>query len=99
MPVSTTAIGEFVAVLTTDRPAETLPVAGGAKLTARGRLWPAARVTDPENPLTPNAAFVVETCEIVTLPVPVFVNEIGREPEAPTRTEPKLSELGLGVRR
>lgn len=91
--------GEFVAVLITETFPDALPVTDGAKLTENARLWPGARATDPLNPETANAVLLVATWEIVTLPVPEFVTESGKEAEAPKSRDPKLSEFGLGDKR
>jgi hypothetical protein len=54
VPLSEIVAGEFVAVLTTLMLPETLPAALGANPMLKERLWPAARVTAPEKPLTLN---------------------------------------------
>ena len=61
VPLRGIVAGELVAVLTTLRLPETLPVAVGAKLALSERLWPAARVAAPENPLAPNPEPVTVT--------------------------------------
>ena len=76
VPVNTIAAGELVAVLTTLRLPVTLPVVVGAKLTLSLRLWPSARVTAPVKPLTVKPAPVIEACEMVTPPVPLFVSVV-----------------------
>ena len=95
MPLSEIAVGEFVAVLTTLIVPVAAPVAAGAKLAVSGRLWPAARVTPPEKPDTLNPVPAAATCEMLTLPVPVFVSVMGCDVELPTSVEPKLRPLVL----
>lgn len=75
-PLRAMVAGELVALLTTVRFPAALPTMAGEKLTARERLWPAARVTLPLKPLTLNPVPVEETWEMVTLPVPVFASEM-----------------------
>ena len=77
LPLSEIVAGELVALLTTLRLPVTLTAEAGAKLTFSARLWPAGRVMAPVKPLTPNPVPVVLTCEMLTLPVPVFVSETG----------------------
>jgi len=76
LPLSGIVVGELVALLTKLRLPVALPVVVGVKPTFRGKLWPAARVTAPLNPLTLNPAPVTATCERLTLAVPVFVSAI-----------------------
>ena len=76
VPLSEIVAGELVALLVTVTLPERLPVVDGAKLTVSVTLWPAARVTAPEKPLTVNPAPVMAACEMVTPPVPLFVSAI-----------------------
>ena len=76
LPFSEIAVGELVALLTTLRLPVVLPAVAGAKPTFSGKLWPAARVTAPLNPLIVNPAPATATCERLTLAVPVFVSAI-----------------------
>lgn len=77
LPESAITVGELVALLTTLRLPDAIPGAVGAKLTVSGRLWLAARVSAPVNPLTLNPPLVVACemlmLEMLTAPVPVFV--------------------------
>jgi len=75
LPLSEIVGGELVALLTTLRLPVALTAVAGAKLTLSAKLWPAARVMAPVKPLTPYPAPVAVTCEMLTLPVPVFVSE------------------------
>ena len=84
MPLRGIVVGELVAVLTTFRLPETLPVAVGANLTASERLWPGARVAAPEKPLTLNPGPAAVTCEMLTEPVPLLVTVNGNELVVPT---------------
>ncbi len=95
LPLSEIVAGELVALLTTLRLPVALTAVPGAKLTMSAKLWPAARVMAPVKPLTPNPPPVVVTCEMLTLPVPVFVSETDWEAEVPTKAFPKLRLLGL----
>lgn len=74
-PLREIVAGELDALLTTARFPAAPPTTVGVKLTERGRLWPVARVTAPGKPLTVNPAPVMAICEMLTLPVPVFVTE------------------------
>ena len=77
LPESAITVGELVALLTTLRLPDAIPDVVGAKRTVSGRLWPAARVSAPVNPLTLNPLLVVACemlmLEMLTAPVPVFV--------------------------
>ena len=77
LPESAITVGELVALLTTLRLADAIPEVVGAKVTVSGRLWPAARVSAPVNPLRLNPLLVVACemlmLEMLTAPVPVFV--------------------------
>jgi hypothetical protein len=95
VPLSAIVAGEFVALLTTLMFPAALPAVAGAKLTVRVKLCPAARVTAPEHPLTLNPAPLIAACEMVTLPVPLFVSVIVCEALLPTRALPKLRLLAL----
>jgi hypothetical protein len=95
VPLNEIVAGELVAVLTTLMVPTTAPVVAGAKLAVRGRLWPAARVTLPEKPVTLNPPLMEVTCEILTLPVPVFLRVKAWDTELPTRVLPKLRLLTL----
>ena len=96
VPLSETTAGEFVAVLITLMLPDTAPVASGEKFAVNGRLWPAERVTAPGNPVTLNPVPAAATCEILTLPVPVFVSENAFDAGLPTRVLPKVRPLTLG---
>jgi hypothetical protein len=95
VPLKEIVAGELVALLTTLILPATAPVAAGAKLALSAKLWPAARVTVPEKPVTLNPAPVAATCEMLTLPVPVFVNVKACDVELPTLVFPKLKLLAL----
>lgn len=95
MPLSEIAAGELVAVLTTLMLPDPAPAAVGANLTLSARLCPGARLADPENPETLNPAPVAATCEMLTLPVPVFFSVIAFEEELLTRVVSKLKLLAL----
>jgi hypothetical protein len=77
LPESGITVGEFVALLTTLRLPDAIPEVVGAKVTVSGRLWLAARVSAPVNPLRLNPPLVLAcemlTLEMLTTPVPVFV--------------------------
>jgi hypothetical protein len=94
-PLNEMLVGELVAVLTTLMVPTTATVVAGAKLAVRGRLWPAARVTPPEKPVTLNPPPMEVTCEILTLPVPVFLSVKACDTELPTRILPKFRLLTL----
>ena len=96
LPLSEIVAGELLALLTTLRLATALPAGVGAKLTVTVRLCPAGRVTAPGKPLTTNHVPTMATCEMFTLPVPVFVSAIACEALLPTRTLPKFMLLALG---
>lgn len=83
-PVSEIVVGELVAVLTTLMLPATLPAAAGANPTLRERLWPAARVTAPEKPLTLKPLPEELTCETVTEPVPVLERLMACDAPVPT---------------
>ena len=74
LPLSEIVVGELVALLTMLRFPVALLAVVGAKLTVSVMLWPAARLTVAEKPLTANPTPVMATCEMLTLPVPVFVS-------------------------
>jgi hypothetical protein len=95
VPLSEIVEGELVAVLTTLMLPATAPTVAGPKLAVSGRLCPAASVTPPEKPATLNPAPVAATCEMVTLPVPVFVSVNACDTELPTRALPKFRLLTL----
>jgi len=95
VPVSEIVAGEFVAVLLIMMLPDAAPRAVGAKLTPNARVCPAARLTVPEKPLTLNPAPLAATCEIVTLPAPVFAKVIVCDAELPTSIVPKLRLLAL----
>src|SRR5258708_14632616 len=97
MPVTLNEIvaGELVAVLTTLMLAAPAPVVAGAKLAVSGKLWPAASVTPAEKPVTLNPAPAAATCDMLTLPVPVFVSAKVCDTEFPTNVLPKLKLLAL----
>jgi hypothetical protein len=95
-PLRAMVAGRLVALLTTLREPAELPTLAGANVTERGRLWPAARVTAPEKPLTVKPEPVQVTWEMLTLPVPVFARETLPEEEVPTKVLPKLSPVVLG---
>ena len=101
MPVPLNAIvaGEFVALLTTLILPAALPAVAGAKPTVRVKLCPAARVTAPVKPLTLNPAPLIAACEMVTLPVPLFVNVIVCAALLPTKVLPKPRLLVLAESR
>jgi len=95
VPLKEIVEGELVAVLTTLMLPATAPTVAGAKLAVSGRLCPAASVTPPEKPATLNPAPVAATCEMVTLPVPVFVSVNACDTELPTSALPKFRLLTL----
>ena len=99
VPPSAIVVGEFVALLTTLRLPVALPAVAGAKLTVRVKLCPAARVMAPEHPLKVNPAPLMEACEMVTLPVPLFITVIVCEALLPTSALPKLRLLALAESR
>jgi len=88
-----------VLVLATVMLPEVLPAAVGAKLAASERLWPAARVTEPEKPLTLNPAPEEVTDETVTEPVPVLVKTTACDDAVPTSWLPKARLVTLGASR
>jgi len=96
VPLRETTAGEFVAVLTTLMFPDTAPVASGENFAVSGRLWPAESVTAPGNPVTLNPVPAAATCEMLTLPVPVFVIANACDAELPTRVLPKVRPLRLG---
>lgn len=87
--------GELAALLITVRLPVTLPTAVGAKLTVRGRLFPAARETDPAKPLTANPVPEMVADVTVTAPVPAFVSVTVCEAELPTSVFAKPRLLAL----
>jgi hypothetical protein len=102
VPLKEIVTGELVAVLTTLMLPATAPTVAGTKLAVSGRLCPAASVTPPEPSVTPpekpatlNPAPIAATCEMVTLPVPVFVSVTACDTELPTRALPKFRLLTL----
>jgi|SRR6266404_877973 len=95
VPLNEIVAGELVAVLTTLMLPATAPVVVGAKLAVSGKLWPAASVTPAEKPVTLNPAPAATTCEMLTLPVPVFVSVKACDVELPTNVLPKLKLLAL----
>jgi hypothetical protein len=95
VPLNEIVAGEFVAVLNTLILPDTAPEFAGAKLALSAILWPAARVTAPEMPVTLNPVPVADTCEMLTLPVPVLVSVIACDAELPTSVLPKLKLLTL----
>ena len=56
-------------------------------------------MTVPEQPLNEKPVPVMAACEMVTLPVPLFVSDIVCEAVLPTRALPKLRLLVLAERR
>ena len=96
VPLSEIVAVELVAVLTTLMLPDTAPVASGENFAVSGRLWPAERVTAPGNPVTLNPVPAAATCEILMLPVPVFVRAKACDAELPTRVLPKVKPLTLG---
>ncbi len=99
VPVSKIEVGEFVALLTMLMLPVTAPTDGGANLTVRIKVWPAVRVTVPEHPLKEKPAPVIAACEMVTLPVPLFVSVIVWDAVLPTKALPKVRLLVLAERR
>lgn len=99
VPLNAIVAGEFVAVLTTLRLPAALPAVAGAKPTVSVKLCPAARVTAPVKPLTLNPAPLTAACEMVTLPVPLFVSVIVCVALLPTSALPKLRLLVLAESR
>src|SRR5208283_1459856 len=99
VPLNAIVAGEFVALLTTLRLPVALPALAGAKPTVSVKLCPAARSPAPEQPLTVNPAPLMAACEMVTLPVPLFVTVIVCEALLPTRALPKLRLLVLAESR
>jgi len=95
VPLNEIIAGELVAVLTTLMLPATAPVVAGAKLAVSGKLWPAASVTPAEKPVTLNPAPAAATCDMLTLPVPVFVSAKVCDTEFPTNVLPKLKLLAL----
>ena len=95
LPLSEIVEGELVALLTTLRLPTALPAVVGAKLTVTERLCPAGSVTGPEKPLTANPEPAMATCEMLTLPVPVFVSATAWEAEPPMRALPKFRLVAL----
>ena len=87
-PLREIIAGELVAVLAMLTLPATLPGDAGAKFTASERLCPAARMADPENPLTLKPAPVATTWETVMLPVPALVSVSACDAELPTRRFP-----------
>jgi hypothetical protein len=96
VPLREMAAGELVALLTMLREPGELPTLAGAKVMERGRLWPTARVTALEKPLTAKPEPMQFTWEMLTLPVPVLAIETVPEEEVPTRVLPKLKPGVLG---
>jgi hypothetical protein len=96
VPLREIVAGELVALLMTLMLPPTAPVAAGEKLTESGRLCPEARVAPPEKPVTANPAPAAATCEMLTLPVPVFVTVTACDVELPTNVLPKLRLDTLG---
>jgi len=90
VPLREIVNGELVALLTTLMLPTAAPALAGVKFAVSGRLWPAARVTAPGNPVTVKPTPVAATCETLTLPVPVFVRVKGCEVALPTSRLPKL---------
>lgn len=66
-PLSNSVSGELVALLANVMLPETLPLVVGAKVTVKGRLWPALMVTGRVIPLNENCELLELTEEIVTL--------------------------------
>src|SRR5260370_26613848 len=95
VPLNEIVEGELVAVLTTLMLRATAPVVVGAKLAVSGKLWPAESVSPAEKPVTLNPAPAAATCEMLTLPVPVFVSVKACDAEFPTNMLPKLKLLAL----
>jgi len=95
VPLNEIVAGELVAVLTTLMLPASTPVVVGAKLAVSGKLWPAASATPAEKPVTLNPAPAAATCDMLTLPVPVFVSVKACDAELPTNMLPKLKLLAL----
>lgn len=95
VPLKEIVAGELVAVLTTLILPAAVPATAGAKFAVSERLWPAARVTPLEKPVTLNPAPVAATCETLTLPVPVFVSVKACDAELPTSKLPKFKLVEL----
>ena len=90
VPLRDIASGELVALLTTLMLPAAAPAVVGAKFAVSGRVWPAASVTAPGNPVTLKPEPVTAICETLRLPVPVFVRVNGCEAELPTSELPKF---------
>jgi hypothetical protein len=90
VPLSETDAGEFVALLIT----LTLPLNDaadpGVNITFNDAVCPGVNTCPDETPLAVYPEPDMLTLEIVTLPVPPFVNVTGSAELAPTLTLPKL---------
>lgn len=94
VPLNEITAGELAAVLTTLILPNAVPAAVGAKPAVSARLCPAARVTAPKNPVTLNPVPVAVTCEMLTLPVPVFFSVTLCTALVPVKWLPKLNDTG-----
>jgi hypothetical protein len=97
VPLRVIILGEVGALLTID----TLPLAAPEEVGANWRLivadWPALRESGTDSPLVLNPLPVTLTCEIVNVPVPLFVSFAVCELGEPTVTSPKLALEGMIV--
>jgi len=94
VPASTTAFGEFGALLEMLTLPARLPAVVGAKSTLKVVLAPAAMVAGVFNPLTLYGAPFTEICPTVSEAVPVFVTVKLCDLVCPSTTLPKLNVDG-----
>lgn len=92
---SAAAVGEFVALLRTERLPVTLPAVVGLKVTLKLVFCPAANVNGRAGPVKLKPVPVPAAWDSVTLKLPVFVITTGRVLLVFTVTSPKLRLLGL----
>jgi hypothetical protein len=97
VPLKLMVVGEFGALLTIEMLPLALPADVGANLALNVVLSPAPNVSGVLNPLMVSAAPDTVALEIVTLPVPEFVNVTDCVPLLPTAIDPKLTIEGLAA--
>jgi hypothetical protein len=97
VPLKLIVVGEFGALLTIEMLPLALPADVGANLALNVVLSPAPNVSGVLNPLMLKPAPDTVALEIVTLPVPEFVNVTDWVPLLPTAIDPKLTIEGLAA--
>jgi hypothetical protein len=98
VPLKVRVDKELAALVTTVMLPVTLPALVGANTTLICTLWPGARFWGTVKGPVLNPGPETPTCEIVTLPLPVFVHVTVWVVRLPTLTFPKLTLGGLAER-